>query len=122
MNYADYEYYINNYEGNLIPSKQFNKYAIIASQYIRANTYSNINENAEIIDEVKMCMCEIAENQYKDDLLTEDNTGISSEKVGDYSVSYESKENRLATIKNQNRNCLRLWLGNTGLLYRGVYK
>ena len=117
-NYTDYAYYQNTYKGDLIPSDKFEFYSRKATQYIKLNTFERVNE-LEIPDEVKMCCCELAEVEYKADNASKAE-GITSEKVGEYSVSYESSESIKENKQKEMSNVLRLWLLNTGLLYRGL--
>lgn len=117
-NYIDYAYYKDTYKGDLIPSNKFDFYCLKATQYIKANTFDSVDEN-NVIDEVKMCCCELCDIIYKSEQSAKSN-GITSEKVGEYSVSYESSKNIKENQKNEMTEVLKLWLVNTGLLYRGL--
>jgi hypothetical protein len=118
LNYTDYVYYQNTYKGDLIPSNKFELYSRKATQYIKINTFERIDE-LDIPDEVKMCCCELAELEYKSDNIAKTD-GVTSEKVGEYSVSYESTQTIRDNKQKDMRNVLKLWLANTGLLYRGL--
>lgn len=86
-----------------------------ASGVVRKYTFGNINENMDIPEAVQMCVCEVAELLYK-----QENTGrgLTSERVGEYSVTYkaqtapEREVEQYLTVNN--------WLANTGLMYCGV--
>ncbi len=119
MSYADYDFYINNYGGNLIPSENFDFWARKSTQYIRTNTFGNIDETQSIIESVKMCCCEIADQLYSQD-KRKNRQGITSEKVGEHSISYESAEAINKAEKEILKQILIVWLANTGLLYRGL--
>ena len=88
-----------------------------ASSTIRNMTFGNIDETKEIPEAVQMCVCEVAELLYTQDKKTKE-SGVASEKVGDYSVSYhvQSEEEKKAEI----RNVVVQWLAGTGLMYCGV--
>lgn len=118
MNYTDYVYYQNTYKGDLIPSNKFELYSRKATRYIKINTFERIDE-LDIPDEVKMCCCELAELEYKADNIAKTD-GVTSEKVGEYSVSYESAQSIKDNKQKDMKNTLKLWLANTGLLYRGL--
>lgn len=118
--YADYNFYEREYhcDSKAVIGTAFNFYAQQATQYIRKQTFGNINEDEEIPHPVKMCCCEIAELLYKAE--KSDRNGITSEKVGDLSVSYESTESQGQALSQNIRSAIVLWLSGTGLLYRGV--
>lgn len=117
-NYVDYEYYKTTYKGDLVPSDKFDFYCRKATQYVKINTFNRIDEN-NVQEEVKMCVCELCEIVYKVENTTR-TYGITSEKVGEYSVSYESSQNIKASQEVDMGKTLRLWLADTGLLYKGV--
>lgn len=117
-NYVDYSYYKIQYKGDLIPSDNFEFYCRKATQYIKTNTFDRVDEN-NVPEEVKMCCCELCDVLYRADQSTKAN-GITSEKVGEYSVSYESAQSIKENLKKEINEVLRLYLANTGLLYRGV--
>lgn len=119
LSYADYDFYINNYGGNLIPSENFDFWTRKSTQYIRTSTFGNIDENQEIIEPVKMCCCELAEQMYNQD-KRKNRQGIASEKVGEHSISYESTEAINKAEKEILRQIIIMWLADTGLLYRGL--
>lgn len=115
-NYADNAYYTDTYKGAVIDTASFDLFARKATQEIKKYTLNNINE-ASIPDDVKMCCCELADLLYKSD--QEDTKGISSEKVGEYSVSYVSPEAKEKLMSVSIRSIIYNWLAMTGLLYRG---
>ena len=71
------------------------------------------NEAAATL-KIKSCCCALAESEYK----FEQNGNISSEKNGSYSVTYEKKSS--SSYNAEKSRIIALYLGNTGLLYRGV--
>jgi hypothetical protein len=115
-NYANFAYYTGTYKGAVIDTASFDLNSRKATLIIRQHTFNRIPEN-NIPDEVKMCCCELAELLYKQDI--EDKGNISSEKVGDYSVSYENSTDRKNLADGKAIEIINNWLLVTGLLYRG---
>lgn len=131
--YIDYNYYTNTFNGDLIPQKEFEKYAIKASNKVRNRIF-----NRDIIlfeTEVKNATCSVADilyNQYLkqerlENILNGTEKVISSEKVGDYSrnISNISIEDLKKISSNEYtdsliENELEDYLLVTGLLYCGV--
>ena len=129
--YVDYSWYEESFlmgRDPVIPSDLFNYYATQASTQIK----NNVSLDADLSspsDEVKAATCEVAEILCRmegrstlegDDMAVPE--GVSSERVGEYSVTYA---NNTASGKAQEqrylvREALVKWLGVTGLLYRGV--
>ncbi len=121
--YADKEFYTNEYlcGKKAVISTAFYFYARRATQEIRRFTGSNIEES-DIPECVKMCCCEIAEllYNYENSGSCSAAQGISSESVGDMSVSYENSEARYKALSGKIKSVVYSWLTGTGLLYRGV--
>ncbi len=133
-NYISFDYYINTYNGNLIPQQEFNKYATKASNKVRNRILNNNNIDMFEI-QVKNATCSVADilyNQFlnKERLKNISNGSeviISSEKVGDYSrnisnISISDLEKLCSDeyINNLIENELEDYLFFTGLLYSGV--
>lgn len=121
MNYADEEYYKNEYlcGKEAVINAAFDFYARAATAEIKRFTGRNIDEG-NIPDFVKNCCCELAETIYTHEKTTADCSGKSSESVGGWSVSYESKEQTEANFNNAVSDCIYKWLSGTGLLFSGV--
>jgi hypothetical protein len=121
--YADYNYYTTEYlagKSAAVTAADFPYYAKQASAVIDQYTFGNINADA-VPDEVKMCCCELAEQSNAADTSeSAQKAGISSESVQGWSQSYESTDARKTAIRNAQKDCIRKWLSNTGLLYSGV--
>lgn len=115
--YADYDYYINDYlHGQESMSRDdFDFFAVRASKVIERYTFSRIEEVTEAI---KSCCCELAECLQSEHSADNQN-GKTSESVGSYSVSYASATDRHRESQQEYSRILHLWLGDTGLLYRG---
>ena len=121
-NYADYAYYTGTYKGAVIDTASFDLYARKATQTIKKYTFNRVNED-NILDDVKMCCCELAEYLFHKGTADQDTEadvkGLSSETTGGHSVSYESAEARERAHNNIIKGIIYNWLAMTGLLYRG---
>jgi len=120
MGYIDYTYYINTYKGSTIPEAAFVKMATKAQSKVDYYTFNRIDEKAEYMDKVKGCCCDIAEQIYTFETAENFMHGVSSEKVGDYSVSYSNPVDSANLSSAKMRSSINEWLGMTGLLYRGL--
>lgn len=112
--YADYSYYKEKYGGITVPEERWNYYEAKAAAYVDAVTFGRITEG-NITDEVKNAVCDVSERFCKAD-KSKAEQGITSEHIGDYSVSYG---NTSEALKNELKSAVRFWLINTGLLYKG---
>lgn len=96
----------------------FNFYARKATQIIK----NYCGEDVDVViagDRIKLCCCELAELLYTDE-QSGSQSGISSESVGDMSVSYESTESTKQLLHKNIKSVVYSYLADTGLLYRGV--
>lgn len=119
MSYADYSYYKDEFHGNIVPEKSFERNALQASQYIDNVTFGRASTASEgTLTAVKNACCALAEIYYSGTVSPRAASGVTSEKVGDHSVSYAAAEN-VSTQQKRLRSAVKLWLGATGLLYRG---
>lgn len=115
-NYADETYYTDTYKGSVISADSFDSYARKATLEIRKSTFGNVAED-NIPEEVRMCCCDLAEAIYKSEKSS--HAGLSAEKIGEWSVSYENQANIDAKLKQDTKDIINNWLALTGLLYRG---
>lgn len=117
MIYADYNFYTKTFKSSLLSESEFEHWAARASEYIDAMTANRITDSVMTNDtaialKIKCCCCSLVDVSYN----AEKNAGKSAEKVGSYSVTYESDE-----IWDKARSKLvEMYLGDTGLTYRGV--
>ncbi len=120
MIYADYSYYKEQFHSNLIPEDEFEYNAARASEYIDWQTLDRITdeymekETAAAL-KIKSCCCALAESEYSYNHRGD----ISSEKNGSYSVTYSAKNS--SDHNAEKSRIIAIYLGNTGLLYKGVY-
>ncbi len=123
MNYADENFYTQNYlcGKEAVITTAFDFYSRKASTVIRTFTGNNIDEN-NIPECVRMCCCELAEMLFRyEKLLNGNTTGMTSQRIGDLSINYESSENLRKSQSDEIKQIIYRWLSGTGLLYRGVY-
>jgi hypothetical protein len=118
--YADFEYYTDEYKGKLIPSSDFDTYASRASEYIDAHTAGKASKHADNPN-VKRCECAIAEALFENhEADGKKNTQKTSEKVGDYSVTYATQVLTAEQLTEKIATIIYRFLWATGLLYRGL--
>ena len=129
MEYVDFAYYTNSFGGVSISETQFPKYLRKATAFIDNITFDRLkNDNLLIDDSVKNAMCEIMELNFKlDNSESEDGESVkASETVGNYSVTYAVSDveknaiDRTQLNKVKYYNIAKEYLGNSGLLYRGI--
>ena len=115
---VDYAYYTTNYGGFLIPEDKFAYYEGKAAAYVDAVTFGRVDKT-NIPTEVKNAVCDAAECCFRASESKAVSEGISSEKVGDYQVSYSGGASAAAGAATAMSAAVKYRLGNTGLLYRG---
>lgn len=93
MPYADYYLYKNTFFGSKIPEDDFLYYAARASEYID----SRFGEEATDEECLAKACCALAEVFYGE----EPGKAVSSEKVGDYSVTYAAGADQSASLENK---------------------
>ncbi len=127
-NYTNYEFYIDTYKGNM-PQNDFNKLVIRASYEVQKNIFNRPVTGYE--DEVQMATCSVADILYQIEQLENkrkkilSNQILKSESVGDYSRTFDTSsvsdiETEISNQKTKIIEEIRMYLLNTGLLYRGV--
>ena len=118
--YADSDFYTREYLSGrqaVISPAVFPYYARKASSYIDQYTFDGIDAD-NVPDVVKMCCCELAETLFRLE-NSPSFGGVTSERVGDISRTYESGEVKQQSLNVSIKNVVHAWLLNTGLLYRG---
>lgn len=112
---VDYDFYKGVYNGIKVNNQsQFDRLARKASNLVNRHTFNRAKsvEDEEIKEIVKFTICELVDN-YID---IEDMGNVTSESVGEHSVSYrDAKEINLSNYEIIYNN-----LVHTGLMYRGV--
>jgi hypothetical protein len=122
--YVDYTYYTNTYLGTSIPSADFTRLALRASAVIDQITFNRTaaivtaGTDLTTIDAIQMATCAVAEEyQTVEDSGSAD--GIVSESVGSHSVTYAASSRQRRTATSRYADAAKLYLGSTGLMYRG---
>ena len=122
VRYADLAFYMTEYGGNIIPNEQFQRVITRASTYIKAITFSRVDEN-NIPEEVKAAACAVAEVIYKAESSTEGEK--KSETVGKLSVSYVTEQAdgqiKEKVLRKKQYAAAYPYFVTTGLLYRGCF-
>jgi hypothetical protein len=119
MAYADFTYYQEVFKGSAITDgKVFASLSEKATDYINAMTFNRIKK--DITDGVRRCCCALAE-QINIDNTHQSGKLISSEKNGNYSVSYAVPSIVATEHYRKMRTICNQYLGHTGLMFRGVY-
>lgn len=121
--YADYEFYISEYKGDLL-KEEFEKSIMKASAYVRRITFGRADDNMEM-EEAKLATCAVCDLIANDEKVRSKHSGrvVTSENTDGYSVSYESGGNGETADELLYRkifDTLELYLMPTGLLYMGV--
>ena len=123
--YADLTYYKNTYLGTAIADANFPQLALRASAQIDALTFDRVapiitaaTETAKI-DKIKMATCALSEEIQTQDASGDSAGGIQSESIGSNSVSYAAGALATLTHDQKLQRVARLYLGNTGLMFRG---
>lgn len=122
---VDFSFYKEKYFGTLIEEEQrFRQPIVKANTYLKQNMYMNPSE--EDMELVKLCLCEVAEMIYQDDVNKREHGGreIQSENTDGYSVSYatEAEAGKIAvnSLRIKIYEVIQRYLAHTGLLYLGV--
>lgn len=128
MEYVNYEYYVDAYllgKQPVIPEATFRYYEKQAEKEINRVTFDRVKEMEEIPEEVKDCVCDVAELIFKAEqfggsdapgpLASYGNDGETG--TYDLSRSIYTEEGKHKKIKE----IIEKHLGNTGFMYLGVY-
>ena len=120
MSYATYAYYTAEYGGSALAEEEFLRYAKRASAEIDHVTFGRLRAlpETQIPDAVRDAACAVAEQLCRFDKTAEGGS-IASEQNDGYSVSYRDTGGTAAQ-QREVRATIRTYLGNTGLMYRGV--
>ena len=121
---VNYEFYAHEYCGTIIPDKNALKRPIIKANS-HLNQYMHQKTDESNLEIVKLCLCEVAELIYQDDVMRQEHGGksIRSENTDGYSVTYASSgdgEDGISQTDREVYSVIRRYLSGTGLLYLGV--
>jgi len=127
MNYTDFDFYELKYKGDLIPLEEFEIFSTRASEIMRKHIFNRNIKGYE--EEVQKATCSVAEILYKikeiETNIYNSDKEVKSESVGDYSRTFNTitASEAKVEISNQKKEIdekIRMYLFDTGLLYRGV--
>lgn len=135
MSYADFKYYQDDFKGTLIKEEDaFRTIAERSSEFIDTVTFDRLADE-ELFNRYKIkiqkCCCALSELFFRrcsaDKLLDAENAIETSETIGAYSVHFANPYDYVKEIslsdsdfKKILRSTALQYLGNTGLMYRGV--
>lgn len=135
--YADYEFYKNEYFGELVDDTEFPKYESRTRNELDYYTCDRILhvKREDVMNKVKMCQCKLIDlfknydqeikkiQEYEEKTIK--GSVVSSETVGKHSVSFQKATLKdVKAVKEELEQeismIIRRDLSITGLLYRGV--
>lgn len=120
--YADYNFYISEYMGSIIPETAFAGVERAASAYVNYITHNRIPAATlpePVMVKVKMAVCAVADTCYKQ-LTDEDSSTVSSESVGNHSRSYAVVKKGFDDRQHEKLVNAKTYLHGTGLMYGGL--
>lgn len=129
MAYADYDFYLNTYFGNVISEEDFPRLSGRASDYIRAVT-QGISDRVDgwQLEAVKKCACAVADTLLDEEVMTANaysgGAQVSSETVGSWSRSYHAAALSAAEVENirsRKADALVMYLGGLPA-FAGIFK
>lgn len=117
MAYVTYEWYADTFIGGTIPSfEEFQRVLPEAEAYIDNITRGRITEATEAVKKATCAVAEVIYKQAHDDAQT-----VTSESVGNHSVSYANKTKSAEEREAEKARKAKLYLSRTGLLYGGMH-
>ena len=123
VNMIGYDFYLSEYGGFLIPENRFPYYESKAAAYVDAVSFGRVTGCSLSEDELRavgFAVCDAAEYYYFTGENKQASSGISSEKVGDYTVSYSSSASSAGkNAEDDLKRLIKNRLAGSGLLYRG---
>lgn len=111
----NYDFYVNQYGGSLIPEADFKRLAIKARAHIDHLTFGRIDWDMAG-DNIKTCLCEVCEAEYRSE-RAENGEAVTSESVGAVKVTYA--EGSRKSLERVVHSVVSKYLLHTGLMYRG---
>lgn len=111
----DFNYYQNNFRGDILTEQNFTKYASKACNYVSTETMDRIKDSTinaypqELVNDIKDCVCDLAEKFYDFDKIYknainlssgESNSNVKSEKAGEVSITYGSSDSLIKSFSD----------------------
>ena len=125
--FVNHEFYVNTYGGvDIPPSLSFDTLALKASFDVnyytleRAQKVIGDDSNQDLVLKIRMATCAVIEILVGNENSQLAAMGISSEKIGDHSVSYAGAGVMAQYAKQQTYLAIDKYLALTGLMFTGV--
>lgn len=116
MAYADYNFYITQYNGGKLSHDEFCSLIVKASAVLDELTFDRIRN---VTDDISMAACAIADVMHKYECSGASN-GIASESIGDLSINYRSDVTADSPAASESyRRAAHLFVKDKNLFYRG---
>lgn len=112
---VEYTFYTTTYGGSKIPENEWKRISHKAEQWLNSYTFDHCSDDwtcESWCNRAKCAVCEMSEILYAD----EKRNGKTSENTDGYSVSYDTGK----SLERSLYDVVRVYLGDTGLLYSGV--
>ena len=131
--YIEYQYYEEKYllgKEPVIPDNEFAFWEKQARMIIDERTFDRIKKDEKLLsDKVRDCACAIAEVLYRSEQITQNSVnqgvaGVMTSYSNDgQSASFDVSQSKYTESgkKAEINRLMKLYLGNTGLLYAGVH-
>lgn len=121
INYADYDFYVNVYQGRKMSMEEFQKYILPASAHVRKITFGRADLHKDV-EEVKLATCAVCDALEEFNETTVNGQQIASENNDGYSVSYvnESGKSSAQILLQKVYVAAETYLSMTDLLNWGV--
>lgn len=109
--YVDEDYYLDTFEGTLIPEEDINKYLTLAQEKIDSITFNRIvyigfdRLSSFQQDKIQKSICYEAEHIFEDGFNNENDSEVSSYSVLDISVNVKSKDTTEKTQAEKENMC-----------------
>lgn len=122
--YVDFEFYTDMYLGTSISESAFPQTAMRASKVIdqltfgRAEAIITAAEDDDMIEAIQMATCAVADEIQRQN-SADGGKELASERVGNFSQTYVVNKDMQKTNFDKQSDSARLYLWNTGLMYRG---
>ena len=134
MAYANFPYYRDFFKGTLIKDENaFRTLAERSSEFIDTVTFDRIHDESLLNlhkDKIQKCTCALSEMLFRRNLISDsdsENMPQTSETIGAYSVSFANPYDYIQEVSMSDSDFRKIlrgtalqYLGNTGLMYRGV--
>ena len=112
MTAPDYVFYTDTYLGSTIPQTDFGTFALRGAEILTADICKTFVFDEKILIDAQKCVCAIAEILYTESIS---GGALKRESVGSWSRNYFEG----ASLRRKIRNAEEVYLGLSGLLYRG---